>query len=650
MIIELFKTKLCHLLLLVSLVVVSFSFFPLNVFASDEVKAVIGYENEVGKQLIIEYSSELEYEFTKISAIAVTIDRNDLVGLYESSDITYIEENKKVELSNNMETITEVPESDILAETEQWNILSTDVASAWEEGFTGKNVNIAIIDTGISPHSDLAIAGGTSTVDYTSEWLDDSGHGTHVAGIIGSKQNNFGVVGVAPDANLYSVKALDANGEGTLTDLLEAIEWSMNNHMDIINLSLDTDTGSESLRNLLKIAYDSGILIVGVSGNDGNNVTYPAKYDSVIGVSAVDGRLNITGFSSTGPEVEFSAPGINIISTYLYDSYGTSSGTSQASPHITGMLAILKQKYPAMTSSELRTELRNHVQDLGEPGRDSLYGHGFITYKSDDQSAPGEVKNLQLTESSTDSLLVTWENPTDEDFTKVSLYLNDSYVTALTRDTGATYLAEGLDADTEYTISLYTEDRFGNVSEGTSLNARTAIGKPASDEEDAVGREEINDQSLVDSKSHITPEPSEKKGSKQSAGESEADAVASSDVNEQENADTEKKQQEQSNEKLDDSMLDEEKAKDDKNKALSEKSSEIGKRENAPAVNSDEINASLNSSKTKEAGRKSEKSMEESQEEHKEDAEDESKNIVTRFFESIRNLLTTILDWIRGLF
>lgn len=649
MIIELFKTKLCHLLLLVLLVVVSFSFYPLKAFASDEVKAVIGYENEVGKQLIIEYSNELDYEFTKISAIAVTIDRNDLVGLYESSDITYIEENKKVELSNNTETITEVPESDILAETEQWNILSTDVASAWEEGFTGKNVNIAIIDTGISPHSDLAIAGGTSTVDYTSEWLDDSGHGTHVAGIIGSKQNNFGVVGVAPDANLYSVKALDANGEGTLTDLLEAIEWSMNNHMDIINLSLDTDTGSESLRNLLKIAYDSGILIVGVSGNDGNNVTYPAKYDSVIGVSAVDGRLNITGFSSTGPEVEFSAPGINVVSTYLYDSYGTSSGTSQASPHITGMLAILKQKYPAMTSSEIRTELRNHVQDLGEPGRDSLYGHGFITYKSDDQSAPGEVKNLQLTESNTDSLLVTWENPTDEDFNEVRLYLNDSYVTALSRDTGATYLAEGLDADTEYTITLYTEDRFGNVSEGASLNARTAIGKPPSDEEDVVGKEKANDQSLVDSKSHVTKEPSEKKGSKQFAGESEPDSAADSDVNEQANADTEKKQQEQSNEKLDDSMLDEETEKDDTNTALSEKSSEIGKRENAPAVNSDEINASLNSSKTKEAGSKSEKSMEEAQED-KEDDEDESKNIVTRFFEFIGNLLTTILDWIRGLF
>ncbi|WP_140321960.1 S8 family serine peptidase [Oceanobacillus rekensis] len=634
------------------------SLTPVNAFASDGVEAVIGYENKVGKQLIMEKSSEIDYEFTRIPAIAVTINRNALAGLYESSNITYIEENTAVELSTNTETITEVPDANTLKEMEQWNIISTGIDSAWEEGFTGKNVNVAIIDTGISPHTDLTISGGTSTVDYTEEWLDDSGHGTHVAGIIGSKRNDFGIVGVAPDVNLYAVKALDANGEGTLTDLLEAIEWSMNNNMNIINLSLDTDTSSESMQNLLKKAYDSGILIVGVSGNNGNSVTYPAKYDSVIGVSAVDGRLNIAGFSSTGPEVEFSAPGINIISTYLNDSYGTSSGTSQASPHIAGMLAILKQKYPGMTSSELRAELIYHVQDLGSAGRDTLYGHGFITYKPDDQTAPGEVTNLQLTESSPDSLLVSWENPTDEDFSEVSLYVNDSYVTALTSDNEAIYRAEELEADTEYTFSLYTEDRFGNVSEGTFLKARTAVDEPVLDEEEVVVEQgKTNDKSIADENSIQVPNTSEKKESKRAVTESEADTVVDSDVKEQGNIDAEDQKPEQTEKKSDDRMLEEDKSREDTNKTSAEKSAGVGKRETASEVNTDKINASLNLNEKKEEGSKSGKTVEKLEEENKEESvddedevEDESKNIFTRIFQSIGNILTTILDWIRGLF
>ncbi|MFC4023555.1 S8 family serine peptidase [Oceanobacillus longus] len=651
------KPKLCSMLLLFVIFFILFN--PVNTFASNEVEAIIGYENEAGKQLIIETSSEIDYEFTNISAIAVTMNSGDLAGLYENPDIAYIEKNAAVELSNNTQTITEVTEADILEETEHWNILTTGVAFAWEEGFTGKNVNVAIIDTGISPHSDLLISGGHSTVDDTGEWLDDNGHGMHIAGIIGSRKNDIGVVGVAPEANLYAVKALDSNGEGTLTDLLEAIEWSINNNMDIINLSLGTDENSESLEKLLQEAYDAGILIVGASGNDGNSVAHPAKYESVIGVSAVDGRLNVTGFSSTGPEVEFSAPGINIISTYLYDSYGTSSGTSQASPHVTGMLAILKQKYPEMTNNELRAELVKHVQDLGNSGRDSLYGHGFITYKPDDQIAPGEVTNLQLIESSSDSLLVSWENPVDEDFAEVSVYLNDSFLTSVTRDEETTYLAEELEADTKYSFSFYTEDRFGNVSEGKFFETRTEAGKTVINEEDVVVSENKTDDGRIESEEadqvHNNSEEKEKDQVAVQRSEEEKTGLNREETEEAGN-------QEQAEKELKESPLENE-LTDDTEESLSQKASAIEKTEEsnrrgaASAVDADKINASLNSGENNDDQSEPKKNDTEQVDEAIEDddsapdeTEDENKNIFVRFFESIANLFITIFDWIIGLF
>lgn len=449
---------------------------PLISHAADngEKEVIIGYENNAGKQLVIENSSEIDYQFNQVSAIAVSIDQGKLDELKRNPNITYIENNVPISLSNRSQNIEEIFNINQLAETERWNIQSTSGPAAWELGFTGKNVNIAVIDTGISPHSDLRVSGGYSTIDSTTEWTDDNGHGTHVAGIISSERNDFGVVGVAPGANIYSVKALDSDGEGTLDDLLEAIEWSIQNEMDIINLSLGTNYESSTLQTVIDKAYNAGILIVGASGNDseGNSVLYPAKYENVIGVSAVDENFNITSFSSTGTEVEFSAPGVNVVSTFLGESYGKANGTSQASPHVTGMLALLKQKNPELTSVELRTELVNYVQDLGEPGRDLFYGHGFVNFNPD-VKAPGEVTNLQAREITTGTITFSWLNPSEEDFLKTNVYLNDKFIKSINFGEKATYNFKGLDPDTAYTVTIHTEDRFGNISKGVTQAIKT---------------------------------------------------------------------------------------------------------------------------------------------------------------------------------
>lgn len=202
--------------------------------------------------------------------------------------------------------------------------------------------------------------------------------------------NSIGVVGVAPAANLYAVKVLDRKGSGYVSDVVAGIDWAITNRMDIINMSLGSSSYSEALEAAVNRAYGAGILLVAAAGNSGtditssDNVEYPAKFDSVIAVAATDATNLRAYFSSTGPEVEVSAPGVNIKSTYLNNSYVTMSGTSMATPMVSGDLALLKQANPTKTNAELRELLHQNVIDLGyldamgNAVKDNLYGFGLI--------------------------------------------------------------------------------------------------------------------------------------------------------------------------------------------------------------------------------------------------------------------------------
>nr|WP_302328453.1 S8 family serine peptidase [Salirhabdus salicampi] len=263
-----------------------------------------------------------------------------------------------------------------------WGITRINGPLAWRSNFTGKGVKVAVVDTGIAPHEDLVISGGKSFVGYTDSHVDDNGHGTHVAGIIGAKNNNTGIVGVAPDSLLYSVKVLDESGNGYLSNLVSGIDWAITNKMDIINLSVGTDFGASSLKAAVDKAYNNGIILVAAAGNDGagngDTVDYPARYDSVIAVSATNTDNNIASFSSIGNTVEVAAPGSRILSTHLNNTYQTSSGTSMASPFVAGHLALIKEANLSLTVQQMRKIVQQNVHDLGSGGRDDLFGYGLI--------------------------------------------------------------------------------------------------------------------------------------------------------------------------------------------------------------------------------------------------------------------------------
>lgn len=224
------------------------------------------------------------------------------------------------------------------------------------------NIDIAIIDTGIDlDHPDLNVVSNTSFVKHTQKsGNDDNGHGTHVAGIAAALDNGFGVVGVAPGARLHAVKVLDNTGSGTISQVVKGIDWVTKNSdtIDVANLSLTCFCHSKALQKSIQKSVSQGVVYVAAAGNNAMEVSNfePASYDEVITVSAIvdtDGKCggldtsssfgnddSFALFSNFGSGIDIAAPGVNVLSTSLGGNYSVMSGTSMASPHVAGAVAL----------------------------------------------------------------------------------------------------------------------------------------------------------------------------------------------------------------------------------------------------------------------------------------------------------------------
>lgn len=272
-----------------------------------------------------------------------------------------------------------------------WGVKNVNAPSLWTE-VTGKGVKVAVMDSGINfKHPDFGnrINKGYNAINPNELPIDDSGHGSLVTGVIAAQNNEFGVVGVAPDVELYPVKVLDKYGEGDVSDIAEGIDWCIRNKIQIINMSFAISEDKPLLRNSVIKAINSGIIIVTAASNTyGGEVGYPASYKEVISVSAVDIKNNITKNAPRG-KIDFCAPGENIISTALGSDYEQCSGTSMAAPYVTGMIALLLQtpqkfgisKNGVYSNNDIFDILKNNVIDLGEKGKDNTFGEGFLALR-----------------------------------------------------------------------------------------------------------------------------------------------------------------------------------------------------------------------------------------------------------------------------
>jgi subtilisin len=279
--------------------------------------------------------------------------------------------------------------------SDAWGVEQIHSDAVHARGVTGAGVKVAVIDSGIDcTHPDLAAncAGGYDFVNDDDDPMDDLGHGTHVAGIVAAVYNGVGVVGVAPDVELYALKVLDYNGSGWWSEVIAALQWAVDHGIQVTNNSYagESETEPAALRTAFDNAYAAGVLNVAAAGNSGNaegtgdNVPYPARFDSVIAVAATDQNESRASFSSTGPAVELAAPGVSITSTTMGGGYGAVSGTSFACPHAAGAAALVissgvtDANANGRTNDEVRAILTQSADDLGAAGRDALYGWGLV--------------------------------------------------------------------------------------------------------------------------------------------------------------------------------------------------------------------------------------------------------------------------------
>ncbi|WP_052723804.1 S8 family peptidase [Paenibacillus wulumuqiensis] len=373
--------------LLSALLLPSFPSHPAAESDTATQRYLVAYSGEAGKQAIHQLTHAEATMLDQLQVAAVDLTAAQKNQLARQQGITSIEPNEVYAsaaqaFAPNVKAITVKPN-----EQASWGYGMIDAQIPFNAGYTGKGVKVAILDTGISTHPELKIAGGVSVVGYTSSYADDNGHGTFMAGVIGAQDNGKGLIGEAPDAEIYGVKILDSKGNGSTEDLAKGINWAIQNDMDIVNMSIAFPHSSPAVEKMITAADAKGILLVAAAGNKGtanaatNTIEYPAKAaDKVIAVTAVDNTLQRASFSASGPEADVAAPGVSIVSTASNGKYELRDGTSVAAPFVTGMAAVLKQAYPSLTNAQLRDAIEKSSIDLGQPGKDNLYGYGMISF------------------------------------------------------------------------------------------------------------------------------------------------------------------------------------------------------------------------------------------------------------------------------
>ncbi|OEC00128.1 serine protease [Lysinibacillus sphaericus] len=263
----------------------------------------------------------------------------------------------------------------------------------WEDS-KGKGITVAILDTGCDiTHPDLSgriIGGWNFTHDddgQPDQYIDYNGHGTHVAGTIAAINNGTGVVGVAPEASLLILKVLDKYGSGQYDWIIKGINYAVEQRVDIISMSLGGSVDVPELHQAIQNAITNQILVVCAAGNEGdgqsssNELAYPGCYNEVISVGSINLQRRSSNFSNSNNEVDLVAPGEEILSTYLNGTYAKLSGTSMATPHISGALALIKENANRnfernLTEAELYAQLIKRTIPLGNSPK--LEGNGML--------------------------------------------------------------------------------------------------------------------------------------------------------------------------------------------------------------------------------------------------------------------------------
>jgi subtilisin family serine protease len=255
---------------------------------------------------------------------------------------------------------------------------------------------IAILDSGLNPeHVEFTgrVLPGYDFINDDDAPLDDHGHGTHVAGIAAAALNNEqGAAGICPQCMILPVKVLDNANRGTWGTVAEGIYFAVDAGARVINLSLGASVSSRTLENAVLYAEEHDVIVVASAGNAASSTPYfPAALPYVVAVGATTDSDALWPLSNTGDHIDLTAPGYRVYSTYNNLDYAYMSGTSMASPFITGLVGLLASFNPALTGTEIIDFMTANADDLGDAGKDATFGYGRVNVKRAMVAANGGV-------------------------------------------------------------------------------------------------------------------------------------------------------------------------------------------------------------------------------------------------------------------
>ncbi|WP_276357854.1 S8 family peptidase [Cohnella caldifontis] len=248
-----------------------------------------------------------------------------------------------------------------------WGVRHIQAPEAWNRT-TGLGVRIGVIDTGVDfRHPDLrySVERGINLIYRTLPPQDDNGHGTHIAGTIAAANRMEGMIGVAPRASVHPVKAFDYGGTAYVSDIILGLDWCVRNRMHIVNMSFGMQNRSRSLLQAVAAANQAGVVVVASSGNDGRSsgIDYPARYGNTIAVGATNELGRVASFTNRSGLIDIYAPGDKIVSAWVGSKYREMSGTSMATSHVSGAIALLLALKPGLTPQQIK----EIIQRSGKP-------------------------------------------------------------------------------------------------------------------------------------------------------------------------------------------------------------------------------------------------------------------------------------------
>jgi subtilisin len=357
--------------------------------SAQRVSVLIGFRNNPGaaeEATIRGAGGEITHRYSIVRGVAARVPEAAIAALQQNPQVASVEPDLQVFALDAYDTELEGT----------WGVKHVGGGLS---ATGGAGIHVAVIDSGVDcSHAELTRNGATicdagwNFVNSGSNAFDDNGHGTHVSGTIAAAKDGAHVVGVAPGVTIHPLKVLDASGSGSFSNIIAALDWIKTyngNHPDApIRLTSNSYGSSGNPGSLTQAAFDSaaaaGVLHIAAAGNSGicsgntDTVGYPANYASVVAVAATDSNDVRPCFSSTGPNVELAAPGVAVTSTIPNGGYDTWNGTSMATPHVTGVAALVLAANSALTAAQVRTILTSSAIDLGAAGRDTQYGFGLV--------------------------------------------------------------------------------------------------------------------------------------------------------------------------------------------------------------------------------------------------------------------------------